>query len=393
VVATIRTGEVPVILDFVARTEAVETVAVQARVEALLESLEFEEGRRVTKGQVLYRLDSRTFTANVEVAAANLARGQADLKLAEEQVSVRSAAAALTQAEARLEKARQDVARLRPLAEKDAVPRQDLDTALAQEKVAVAEVVAQKANLENSKIMEEVGILQAKANLKRFQAELELAKLDLSYCTIAAPLDGLIGRTEVSIGNLVGRGEATQLAVVSSIDPIYVTFSISEEEYLRVTSTRQKEMSGEETSFRIILADDSVYPHEGRIHTADREVARETGTLQIVTRFPNPDGQLRPGQFGRIQVSVTTLSDAVLVPQRAVAEQQSAKVVLVVGPDNKVSMRTIEVGIRHESDFVVTKGLKAGDRVIVEGQLKARPGMVVVPTDRPVSREPSEQGD
>lgn len=393
VVDTIKTGEVPVVLEFVARSEAVDTVAIQARVEALLQSMEFEEGKRVRKGQVLYRLDSRTFVANVEVAEANLERGKADLKLAEEQVSVRSAEAALVQAEAKLEKARQDVARLRPLAEKDAVPRQDLDTALAQEKVAVAEVTAQKANLENSKTMEEVGILQAKANLERFEAELELAKLDLGYCTITSPLDGLIGRTEVSVGNLVGRGEATQLTVVSSIDPMYVTFSISEEEYLKLTRIPEDQESVPDPTYQIILADDSVYPHLGKTVTAGRVVARETGTLQVVTSFPNPEGKLRPGQFGRIRVAVATLDDAVLVPQRSVAEQQGAKVVLVVGPDDKAAMRTIEVGIRHKSFFVVRKGLKAGERVIVEGQLKVRPGMTVKPVDRPVSKEPTEQGD
>jgi membrane fusion protein (multidrug efflux system) len=393
VVETIRTGEVPVVLEFVARSEAVDTVAIQARVEAILESMEFEEGKRVAKGQVLYRLDKRTFEANLASAQADLARGEADLKLAEEQVSVRTAEAALTQAEAKLEKARQDVARLRPLAEKDAVPRQDLDTALANEKVAVAEVTAQKANLQNSKIMEEVGILQAKANLERYRAALTLAKLDLGYCTITSPIDGLIGRTEVSVGNLVGRGDATQLAVVSSIDPMYVTFSISEEEYLKLTRIPEDQESVPDPTYRIVLADDSVYPHEGKTVTAGREVARETGTLQVVTSFPNPDGKLRPGQFGRIRVAVATLDDAVLVPQRAVAEQQSAKVVLVVGPDDKVSMRTVEIGIRHEKWFVVRKGLKPGERVIVEGQLKARPGMTVKPVDRPVSEEPTDRGD
>jgi len=391
VVAVIKSQDVPVYREFVARTEAKETVAVQARVEALLESMEFEEGRPVEKGQVLYRLDRRTYEANLSAAKASLAQADADLKLAEEQVSVRAAEAELEQAKARLVKAQQDVARLRPLAEEDAVPRQDLDTAIAAEQVAEADVKANEARLENARIREDVGRLTAKAAVEGAQAAVALAQLDVDYCTIACPIDGLIGRTEVSVGNLVGRGHATELATVSTVDPMLVTFAISEAEFLALQ--RGAAGRGERTTpFALILAADSVYPHEGRFFTAERAVAVETGTLQIVATFPNPDGTLRPGQFGRVRIAVTTLENVPLVPQRAVMEQQGAKIVLVVGDDNKVALRTVQVSERFEEYFAVTEGLKPGEKVIVEGQLKARPGSTVQPMDRPVSEEPGEKG-
>ena len=392
VVAELRAETVPVMRDFVARTEAVETVDIQARVEAILMKMEFEEGKLVEAGAVLYRLDDRTYTANLAAARARLAQARAQLKLAEEQVTVRAAEAGLAQSRARLKKAQQDVARLRPLAEKDAVPRQDLDTALAAEEVAEAELQASDAALVNSKIQEEVGILMARAAVEAAHAHVALAELDVGYCTIVTPIAGLIGRTEVDVGNLVGRGEATVLVTVSSVDPIYATFAISEGEYLELAA-RDREREGErgDPPLELVLADDSVYAEIGRIVTVDRALAEQTGTLQIVGEFPNPDGALRPGQFGRVRLRMNVIEDAVLVPQRAVMEQQGTKIVYIVGEGDVVVLRTIQVVERYESFFVVTKGLEAGERVIVEGQLKARPGSPVRPMAHAVSAEPSEE--
>jgi len=391
VVAELSAETVPIYREFVARTDAVETVEIQARVEAILESMEFEEGRPVTKGQELYRLDKRTYTANLAAAEANLAQAKADLKLAQEQVSVRAAESALAQFQARLKKAQQDVARLRPLSEKDAVPRQDLDAALAAEEVAVAEVQAQEALLTNAKITEQVGILMGTARVESAQAAVDLAKLDLEYCTVTSPIDGLIGRTEVDVGNLVGRGLATTLATVSSIDPIYVTFAISEAEYLMLMRrVRAEGQDRPRQPVELILADDSVFDQKGEVITAERAVEVETGTLQLVAQFPNPDRELRSGQFGRVRIEVDQLQNAVLVPQRAVMEQQGAKVVFLVGEGDVVSLRTIQVSERYESFYAVTEGLSAGERVIVEGQLKARPGMTVKPMDKAVSAEPGQ---
>jgi len=189
----------------------------------------------------------------------------------------------------------------------------------------------------------------------------------------------------VNVGNLVGQGGSSDLVDVSSIDPMYATLSVSEAEYLRSQKAQEE---GATQQVEILLADDSTYPYEGEIVTADRAVSLATGTLQVVVSFPNPDGELRPGQFGRVRAVVGLLEDAVLVPQRAIMEQQGSKVVLVVGDDNKVALRTVYVSERHEGNFVVTDGLELGERVIIEGQLKARPGMTVDPKDEPASEEP-----
>ena len=390
VVAKVATADVPVMRDFVARTRAVDTVEVHARVEAVLASQDFEEGTVVTEGQVLYRLDPRTYTANVSVAKARLEQAKASLKLAEEQVSVRAAQAGLVRTQATLKKAQQDVARLQPLAEKDAVPRQDLDTALAAEEVAQAEVDAQQATLENARIQENVGLLLARASVEEGEAGLQLAELDLSYCTIESPITGMVGRTMVDAGNLVGRGQTTALTTISSVDPMYVTFAISEEEYLVLEARRREQVAKNAMpEFSLLLADDSVYEHTGSLAFGERTIDESTGTLEIVASFPNPDGRLRPGQFGRCRIQVNQLDGAVLIPQRAVMEQQGAKFAFVVGDDGLVAMRGLEIKTRYEDSFVVTKGLEAGETVIVEGLLKARPGQPVQVTDRPVSAEPA----
>lgn len=385
VVARVERADVPVVRDFVARTEAVDTVVVRARVEAVLEAVEFEEGRRVSKDDVLFRLDSRTYDANLAVAHAALEKSRADLKLAEEQVSVRAAEAAVRRAKAALGKAQQDVERLRPLAEVDAVPRQDLDTAVAAAEVAEADVAGAEADLTNAKIQEEVARLSAKALVDSAEASVALAELDVEYCTIRSPLDGLIGRTQVDVGNLVGSGGDSELVTVSSIDPIDVTLAISEAEFLR--AERELRDPDKREALTLILADDSVYPHPGELVTADRAVSLETGTLQIVTRFPNPDGLLRPGQFGRVRAVVDNLEDAVLVPQRSVMEQQGTKVVFVVDGSGTVALRSIQVGERYEGRFIVLDGLEGGEQVIIEGQLKARPGSKVTVSDAPAVPE------
>ncbi len=399
VVKKIGVESVPIIRDFVARTEAVETIDIQARVEAILIGLDFEEGKPVKEGDVLYRLDRSTFEADVAIAQANLAQAKASQQLAKEQVSVRAAEASLAQAKAKLTKAQQDVSRLRPLAEKDAVPRQDLDTALASELVAEAEVTAQEALLKNSTIQERVGILVADAEAASAQARLDLAKLDLEYCTISSPIDGLIGRTNINVGNLVGRGESTVLATVSTMDPIYVTFAISEEEYLELDNRAREKGAGDEAReanrkenpLDLILANGALYPEKGVVVTTERAVAIETGTLQVVARFPNPESRLRPGQFGRVRIRLNQIPDAILCPQRAVMEQQSAKTVLVVEEGDKVALRTIQIQERYGNDYIVSAGLEAGDRVIIEGQMKARPGSTVNPTDKPASSEPEQK--
>ncbi len=374
VVAAAARKDVPVYVESVAQTVAEDTVDIRARVEGVLLTMQFEEGKPVKKGAVLFTIDPQEYEAALLGAKAKLAKGEADLKLAKEQVTVRAAEAALEQSKARLKKAETDVARLTPLAAADAVPEQDLDNAEAALDVAKADLDAANANLINAKLMEQVGVLLATAEVEGAKADVADAELNLGYCTITSPIDGLIGRKDVSVGNLVGRGESTLLATVSTIDPMRASFTISEQEYLRLRKTGEEK---DPPPFHLTLADGTAYPREGTFVVTEREVDMRTGTLVLEARFPNPDGLLKPGQFGRVKAVAETIKDAVVVPQLAVMEQQSAKIVYVVKEDKTVEMRTVVLGERDGNGVVVRKGVEAGDQVIVDGQMKARPGQPV----------------
>jgi len=354
VVATVEQKTVPVFMDLVARIDAKKTVELRARVAGYLEEQQFQEGRSVKKGQVLYVIDRKPYEAKVASAKAQLGMAKAQVE----------------QAIASLDKARKDVARLTPLAKEQAVPQQDLDSALAQELTARAD------------------LSQAEANVDKARADLVQSELDLSYCTITAPIDGLIGRSLVNPGNLVGQNESTLLNTVSLEDPMWVSFSIPEAEYLRFARRGREDRSSSPADMELILADDSVYPHKGRSVMADRTLDIQTATFSVVAEFPNPDQLLRPNQFARVRFPAEQIENAVLVPQRAVMEQQSAKVVYTLTPENKVALRTVTPGETFEDRVIVKKGLEKGERVIVEGQLKVRPGMIVSPKDKPLTEEP-----
>lgn len=379
VVAPAVQKDVPVYIESVAQTVAEDTVDIRARVAGFLQTQEFEEGKLVKKGAVLFKINPQEYEANLLLAKAGLAKAEADLRLAKEQVSVRAAEAEVEQAKAKLRKATEDVNRYTPLAAADAIPEQDLDAAKAALDVAKADLVAAEAGLTNSKLREEVGILLAGAAVEAAKAAVVNAELDLGYCTITSPLDGLIGRAAVSIGNLVGRGESTLLATVSSVDPMRASFTISEQDYIRLKRAgRDKE---EPATFHLTLADGTAYPQEGKLVVAEREVDLRTGTLVLEATFPNPEGLLRPGQFGRVRAIAEVARGAVVIPRIAVMEQQSAKVVFVVKEDKTVEMRTVTLG-EPDGDMVVARdGVKAGERVIVDGQMRARPGQPVAPTD------------
>jgi membrane fusion protein (multidrug efflux system) len=286
---------------------------------------------------------------------------------------------------ARLGKAETDERRLKPLAERRAVPQQDYDDAVANLDSARAEVQSKKSSVNTAQVNQKSGIEQAEAAIAAARAAIVQAELNVSYCTIRSPIEGLIGKRLVAPGNLVGKGEATLLDTVSSIDPIRVAVTISEAEYLRFATLRAKEKA---TSGRVplelLLADGSVFPHKGRVVIADRAVDTKTGTLSILAEFPNPDGRLRPGQFGRVRAAVEVAENAILVPQRAVQETQGNKSVLVVGADNVVTLRTISPGESVGDLLIVRDGLKPGERVIVDGIQKARPGSPVNPSVAPV---------
>ena len=382
VVAEVIQKTVPLYSEFVAQTDAKETVDIRARVSAFLEAQHFTEGTVVKKDQLLFTLDKREYEAQLLQAKAQLAKAQADLAFAQDNALVESAKSNLEVARARLSKAETDERRLKPLAERRAVPRQDYDDAVANLDAARAEVASKKSSVNTAQVNQKSGIEQAEAAVASARAAIVQAELNVSYCTIRSPIEGLIGKRLVSPGNLVGKGEATLLDTVSSIDPIRVAVTISEAEYLRFTAQRKEGKAGG-VALELILADGSVFPHKGRIVIADRAVDVKTGTLSLLAEFPNPEGLLRPGQFGRVRAAAETAENAILVPKRAVQETQGTKSVLVVGADNMVTLRTISLGESVGDLLIVRDGVKPGERVIVDGIQKARPGSPVNPSAAP----------
>jgi len=392
VVTPVIQKTVPIFTELTARVDATDSVDIRARVKGFLLTQSYEEGKIVKAGQVLFTLDKREYEAQLMRVRAQLAKAQADLAQAKDRTVVDVAQANLQIAMAQLNKTNQDVNRLKPLAELRAVPRQDYDDALAAQQGAKADVEGKQASLNTAKVNQVAAIDQAQAAVDAANAGIREADLNVEYCTITTPIDGIAGTRQVAPGNLVGQGEATLLTTVSNVDPVRVFVSISESEYLvyqRMRDQGKLRQGGGE--LELILADGSTFPGKGRIIIADRAVDLKTGTLSIVAEFPNPQSLLRPGQFGRVRLAATVAQNALLVPQKAVTEMQSAKVVYVVGEDNKVALRSITLGPRVGSDYIVTEGVKASERIVVEGLQKVRPGDTVNPTEQPLTSEKGPQ--
>ncbi len=329
----------PVIEEFVGQTYGASDIDIRARVEGFLEAIHFQEGSRISKGKLLYTIDPQPFEAKVAEVQSRVA-----------------------QARTQLVQARNELERIRPLEEIKAVSESDLDAAIATQGAAEAAVEAA-------------------------EAQLRLAKIELGYTKVHAPISGIIGKTEVRVGDFVGRGlNAVVLNTISDIDPILVRFSITETEYLRMRryqgENRQKEMLKkypELAGMELILADGSVHPHRGKIDFANRQIDPTTGTLLIQASFPNPEGIVRPGQFARLRGVTGLLDKAIRVPQRSVKELQGNFQVYVVNDSNKVEIRPIQTGPRSGNMWVISEGLAAGERVIVEGLQQIRPGQQINP--------------
>jgi len=332
-VAAVVQKDVPEYLELVGQTDGFQDVDIRARVEGFLETVDFREGSFVRQGALLYQIDRKPLEAAVAQAVADKATAQS-----------------------RLEKTNNDVARYTPLAAKQAVSRQELDDALSAQKAARSQVEAATAAVDK-------------------------ARLDLSYTRVTSPIDGLVGTTQVKPGNLVGKNEPTLLTTVSQIDPILFKVGITEAEFLRIIK-RFPERVGQPSrasGIELTLADGTRHPYTGRVYAIDRAVDPTTGTLGIQLEFPNPQFILRPGQYGRARALIDTRKGALLVPQRAVQELQNQYSVAVVGPDKKVSFRTVKVGPRVDKLWVVEQGLKPGERVVAEGLQFIRDGITVRP--------------
>jgi len=384
VVAEVNQKTIPIYSEFVGQTRAIETIDLRARVEGILQRVYFKEGSPIKKGQLLFTIDKRPFEAAVQSAKALAAKSVADLAQAQQRTDVLQAQAELADAQATLSKASQDVSRLAPLAKEKAVTEQDLDAAIAAEKSAKATVAARQANLTNLEAAVKYTIERARAEVSASKAKVTQADLDLSYCDIHSPINGIIGFLQVDEGNLVGRGDATLLATVSASDPLLVDFSVSEIDFLKLTDSTDRKKTNS-FSFDLLLSDESKHPYTGSFRVLDRTVDPQTGTMKAQASFPNPGSYLKPGQFARVRVAVAERENAILVPQRAVQELQGAKTVMVVDAENKVSVRTVTLGDKSDKDVVVLEGLQGGERVIVEGMQKVRPGGTVNPSAGAVS--------
>ena len=386
VVAEVQQRTVPIVRDFVARTEAVPTVEVRARIPGVLERVLYQEGTEVPQGQVLFELQRDEYVAALQSAQAQLAKAHADLTRAKDASVIDRARATLDQRRADLEKANRDVLRYRPLAEARAIPQQDLDTAVSQEKVAAAGVEVAEAGLRDTELAQRTQIQLAEAAVEAAKASVAQAQLNLGYTRIAAPIGGIIGKIAVDPGNLVGKSDPTLLTTISKVDPIYAEFAVAEADYLKLASRIRLDAQGRgqdtERRLDLFLADNSQFPEKGRFVFVGRAFDPKTGTINVQAAFPNPQRTLRPGQFARVRGTVEERPNAVLVPGLAVQEQQGAKTVLVVEEGDKVALRPVTLDERIGDLYIVTKGLKAGERVIVEGVQKVRPGMQVKPSTR-----------
>ena len=332
VVAPVQVRDVPIVQEWAAQTFGANDIEIRARVKGFLTSKAYKEGSVVRRGELLFQIDPQEYQTAVAQARANLSAAQAALS-----------------------KANADVSRLTPLVERNAVSRQDLDHAVAEQQGAEGQVAAARAAMNT-------------------------AQLNLGYTKVTSPITGLAGVAQADVGSLVGSPGPTLLTTVSQVDTVKVKFRISEQEYLTLRRAMGDTVS---TSVRrparleLVLADGSVYDHKGQVVTVDRNIDPATGTLGIEALFPNPTGFLRPGQFGRIRAPVTTRIGAVLVPQRAVRELQGTFSVGVLKPDSTVEIRPVKAGARVGSDWVIDTGLVAGAVIVVEGMQKVRPGVKV----------------
>ncbi|HKZ08018.1 MAG TPA: efflux RND transporter periplasmic adaptor subunit [Methylomirabilota bacterium] len=390
IVAEVVQRSVPIVREYTARTEGVPTIEVRARVAGVLEEVLFQEGSEVKQGQTLFTIQREEYAAQLESARAQLAKAQADLIRARDTSVVDRVKAQLNQRKADLGKAQQDVNRYRPLAQARAIPQQDLDTALSQEQVAIAGVEAAEAALKDAELAQRTQIQLGEAAVNSAKAAVTQAQLNVDYTTVKSPVTGVVGKVQVDRGNLVGKSEPTLLATVSAIDPIYADFPLAEVDYLKLAPRIQLDPSGRVQSsgpaLTLILADGRTFPHKGRVVFVDRAVDVKTGTINIRASFPNPEKVVRPGQFARVRGVVEERPNAVLVPQRAVMDQQGTKIVFAVGADDKVVLKPVALDERIDDTTIVTKGLAAGERVIVEGMQKVRPGMQVKPERAAMAR-------
>ena len=347
-VAQVVQKDVPIYGEWIGTLDGYTNADVRAQVTGYLLRQGYQEGAFVRKGQLLFEIDPRPFQAALDQAEGQLAQATANL----------------ANAEAVQGRTQLDVERYTPLAREQAASQQDLDNSVQNNLAAKATVAT------------------AKAQIKTSEAAVETARINLNFTRLVAPIDGVAGQAQLQVGALVSPSSGT-VTSVSTVDPIKVFFTVSETEYLdwnkRFPTEISREAAGKSLRLQLILADGSTYPRMGSFYFADRQVNVGTGAIRIAGLFPNPGNILRPGGYGRVRTAVRIQKDALVVPQRSVTELQGSYQVAVVDSENKVSIRTVTPGDRVGSDWIITEGLKPGERVVAEGVQKVRPGAQVNP--------------
>jgi RND family efflux transporter MFP subunit len=369
-VVTVQKKDIPVYREWIGTVDGMVNVAIRAQVAGYLLTQNYSEGSFVRKGQLLFEIDARPFQAALEQAQGQLAQARGQLAQAKAQLA--QAQAQLAQSVANQGRTQMDVGRYVPLAKQQAITQQDLDNAVQNNTAAIAQVEASKAAVETARAQIEAG----SAAVESAQAAVEAAKVNTSFTHLASPIDGIAGMAQVQVGNLVSPGSGV-ITTVSTLDPIKANFTVGEQEYLTLTRGGVSDLA--KLQLELILADGSTWPHKGKFSFVDRQVSPSTGAIQLTGLFPNPGNRLRPGQYGRVRAATGTTAGALLIPQRAVTELQGAYQVAVVDDKNTVSIEQVKIGEQSGTMWVISGGLKPGQRVIAEGVQNARPGMQVTP--------------
>ena len=407
VVTPVKQENVPIYREWVATTDGMVNAEIKAQVTGYLLRQDYKEGSLVKKGQLLFEIDPRPFQAALDQANGQVAQfqgqleqalsnvTQAEAQVAQANSGVQQAQAQLSLAQANQVKTQLDVNKYAPLAEQKAVTQQDYDNAIQANKASAAQVEAAKAGVEAARSQLRVATAQigtakaavatAKGQVENAKATVRTAELNLGFTRIVAPIDGIAGIAQAQVGNLISTTSGP-LTTVSTVDPIKVYFTLNEQEYLEFTKRNlidaKPGASVAQLELELVLSDGTKYPYKGSFLFADRQVDPKTGAIRLAGVFQNPGNMLRPGQFGRIRATTSTRENALLVPQRAVSELQGSYQVAVVGDDNKVNIRPVKVGEKVDQNWIIDDGLKPGERVVVEGTQKVRPGVVVKPVSK-----------
>jgi membrane fusion protein (multidrug efflux system) len=375
-VAQVVQKDVPIYSEWVGTLDGSVNADIKAEVSGYLVKQEYTEGSFVSSGQLLFQIDPRPFRAALEQAEGQLAQAQGQLEQARAQLAQAEAQVAVAQANQG--RVQLDVDRYKPLAEQQAITQQDLDNATQNNIAAKAQLQAAKAQVETARAQ----ITAATAAVQANKAAADTARINLGFTRLVSPIDGIPGIAQLQVGALVGP-TSPPITTVSTINPIKVYFTASEQEYLeyrrRFPTTEKVQANNQRLELELILADGTPYPHKGKFYFADRAVDVRTGAIRLAGLFPNPDNVLRPGQYGKVRTSTQTRQAALLVPQQAVIDLQGTHQLAVVDDANKVSIRAVKLGETVGRDWIVHEGVQPGERVIIDGLQKVRQGSVVNP--------------